>query len=185
MKHTRYLWLPLCAATLTVLPCPVSGGATGRAHADALVAESNTLVHADLGLAILGVAYERVLTPRLSLRLAGQYNRPWYTDSDTRAAAVEIRPMLFPLGRGPRGLYLSGFARVAFVRAQDNADAPVTGPGWTAGATVGYGLRLPRGWLLRLGAGFQYWAYRLDAEPEDAGLGGPHIALDAMLAIPL
>lgn len=179
MNSTKYLLTTTLALALGVL----SGQHEGTAHADGHRAPPSSLVQADLGLAILGIGYERVLSPRFSVRVTGQYNRPWYTESDLHSAALEVRPFYFPLGRGPGGLYLSPYARVAFVRAQDGAAEPVTGPGWTAGATVGYGFRLPKRMLLRLGGGFQYWAYRLPAEPEDAGLGGPHIALDLMFAV--
>ena len=39
---------------------------------------------ADLGLAVLGVAYEHVVARPVSLRLAGGYTRAWYTRGDPR-----------------------------------------------------------------------------------------------------
>ena len=177
-QHYRFplvLLAAVCGVALCVQP--------GVAHADAERAESapTSILQADLGLAILGIGYERVMSPSWSLRVTGQYNRTWYTDADLHAAAVEIRSFWFPMGHGPRGLYVAPFARVALVRAQSETVDPTTGPGWTAGVSAGYGFRLGRRLLLRLGAGFQYWDYEVDAEPENVGLKRPHIGLDLML----
>ena len=146
------------------------------------------VLQADVGSGVVGLGYERVLVPWLSARLTVALNRPWYTDifggpeTDVGGFGVELRPMVFPFGEAPGGFYVSVFGRVVPIRATDDAPEEVTGAGWTAGATVGYGwLVLNDALLIRLGVGAQYWAFELDAEPKNVGVEGFYPDIDAMV----
>jgi hypothetical protein len=156
--------------------------------ATALAQEHPNSVQADLGSGVLGVAYERTLVPALSARLSLALNRPWYTqilggdESDVRGFGAELRPFLFPMGTAPEGLYVSPFARIVAIRAQDDLPEPVTGVGWTAGATAGYGFLLARDrLLLRFGAGAQYWAFEIEDDTGTAGLDGVYPDVDIIV----
>ncbi len=150
-------------------------------------AKENAL-EADLGSGVIGAGYERVLAPALSARLTLQLNRPWYTgilgghESDVIGFGAELRPFVFPLGEGPKGLYVSPFGRVVAIRAQDDLPKSVSGVGWSAGATAGWGFLLANdALLLRFGAGAQYWAFEIDDESGTAGLSGVYPDVDIIV----
>jgi hypothetical protein len=148
-------------------------------------AEPISLVEADLGSGVLGVGFERTFAPAWSGRVTVQLERPWYTgilggtESDVIGGGVEVRPFWFARGDAPYGLYVSPFARLALIRATDGLAEPATGIGWTAGITAGWGWRLGARYLLRLGAGVQYWAFEVDDGA--AGVAGVYPDVDIVV----
>ena len=144
-------------------------------------------VQADLGSGVIGLGYERVISDPLSLRVTAQLNRPWYTDilggdeSDVVGFGLEARPFVFPWAEAPRGLYVSPFGRVVSIRATDDATEELSGVGWSAGATVGYGWLWGERWLFRLGGGIQYWAFEIEDAGQRAGLEGLYPDVDIMV----
>ncbi|MGE0327240.1 MAG: hypothetical protein AB7K71_02950 [Polyangiaceae bacterium] len=144
-------------------------------------------VQADLGSGVLGVGYEHRLVKHLSLRLTLQFNKPWYTetwggpDTDVYAWVAELRPFIFPFGTGLRGVYVSPFGRAGLGFARDELDEPRLGPAWTVGATAGYGWMFNYDRiLLRLGAGAQYWHYKV-GDRTKAGVNGVYPQVDIIL----
>lgn len=143
-------------------------------------------VQADLGSGVVGVGYERVITPSISARVTFQLQRPWYTQlfhgeaSDVVGFGGEVRPFFFPLGTGARGLYVSPFLRLAAIRATDALPEAARGLGWSTGTTMGYGwLVFDERLLLRVGAGAQYWAFDLtDARGRTTGVRGVYPDVD-------
>src|ERR1043165_2261205 len=71
---------------------------------------------ADLGLFVLGVAYERAVLPRVSVQVQTQYYRPWIIAGDVWGVGAEVRVLAF-LGDPRAGPYLSTFGRATYVRA--------------------------------------------------------------------
>ncbi|MEZ4373698.1 MAG: hypothetical protein R3B07_22955 [Polyangiaceae bacterium] len=141
-------------------------------------------LQADLGSGVIGVGYEHRLVKHLSLRLTLQYNEPWYTeiwggpDTDAYAWVAELRPFVFPLGTGMKGLYVSPFARAGVGYAKDGLDDTASNPVWSVGATAGYGWMFNYDRiLLRLGAGAQYWAYETGSQKK-AGVNGVYPQVD-------
>lgn len=151
-------------------------GLAGVAHAErGPIAPS--LLEADLGSGVIGVGYERGISPKLSLRATFQLNRPWYTqyvggdETDVAGLGLELRPFIFPFASGPAGLYVSPFGRLVAIEATDGMPEKAQGLGWSAGATVGYGwMLLEDRLLLRFGAGVQYWAFEVGDSAGVAGL---------------
>lgn len=148
---------------------------------------SNSL-QADLGSAVIGVGYERRLVPELSLRLTLQYNKPWYTetwgydDTDSHGYMAELRPFVFPQGTGLKGLYVSPFARVGVIHGTDGLREEDNRAAWSAGATVGYGWMFDyERILLRVGAGAQYWSWKLEDQSGTGGMKGFMPQVDIIL----
>lgn len=180
---------------LLLLSCLVVTGAARAADDDppfklqsCVQPNPSSALEADLGSGVIGVGYERRVLPELSLRATFQLNVPWYTDivggpdTDARGLALELRPFIFPLGSGLKGLYVSPFGRVGAVAAQDSLPEEATGFGWSAGATVGYGwLFNYERILLRLGAGAQYWDFEVEGSGGTAGVTGFYPDVDLML----
>jgi hypothetical protein len=119
-------------------------------------------IHADLGLGVIGVGYERVVSPQLSLQVSGHYYRPWYTGTPVQGAGAELRVYVFPFTPAPGGWYLSPFARVDYVTATIDG-ATGSGVGGSFGAVIGYSFVIRDVVVLRVGFGMQYFAYDLTA----------------------
>jgi hypothetical protein len=151
--------------------------------------EHPNLIEADLGSGVVGVGYERTFAPAISGRFTLALNRPWYTksvfgghESDVVGFGAELRPFLFPLGTAPQGLYVSPFARLVAIQAQDDLPEKVSGIGWTAGMTAGYGFLLAdERLLLRFGAGAQYWAFEIEDDAGTAGVKGVYPDVDIIV----
>lgn len=151
--------------------------------------EHPNLIEADLGSGVLGVGYERTFAPAVGGRLTLALNRPWYTksvfgghESDVIGFGAELRPFLFPFGTAPGGFYVSPFGRIVAIQAQDDLPEKVKGIGWTAGLTAGYGFLLSDDrWLLRFGAGAQYWAFEIDDDTGTAGVKGFYPDIDIIV----
>lgn len=151
--------------------------------------EHPNLVEADLGSGVVGFGYERTLVPAVSARFTLALNRPWYTktifqgqESDVVGFGAELRPFVFPFGNAPGGFYLSPFGRVVAIQAKDDLPEKVNGIGWTLGMTAGYGFLLSEDrWLLRFGAGAQYWAFEIEDASGTAGLKGFYPDVDIIV----
>jgi hypothetical protein len=116
-------------------------------------------LQADVGLSVLGAAYERPLVDHLALQLEAQiygtYFLPWFGAGDNSiGGGIQVRPTWFAR-TNERGLYVSVFGRADRVHVDR---AGTTGEGWAAstGVVVGWAFRLATRLDLRLGAGVQY-----------------------------
>ncbi|MBW2733633.1 MAG: hypothetical protein JRH20_14690 [Deltaproteobacteria bacterium] len=163
MKHhsTTLLTIIITAATLAT-----ASHVLAQPHALRKTAEAprRNAVHIDpagIAFGAFGVAYERVLTPHLSLQVGAEYINPWDND-EVWALSSELRVSLYPFGRAPGGLYLSPLMRggVVFGQSQTTADT-ANAFLWAGGGVVGWA------WLwgpvdIRLGAGALYYDLEVD-----------------------
>src|SRR5687767_9472907 len=76
-------------------------------------AERKNAIQADLGLAVVGLAYERMLLPRIALQLEAQIFGTWFGPMfdlpNFSGVGAQVRPTWFVTGdehAGPRGVYL-------------------------------------------------------------------------------
>jgi hypothetical protein len=133
-------------------------------------------VQADLGLAVIDVAYEHPVGAHESVGVEagifGTYFLPWFSAGDAATGAGGgLRASWFSRDTG-RGLYVAPFFRVADVGADGHSGLAVSG-----GAFVGYALALTRRLDLRLGGGAQYIHYDFDGVRAST----PFVALDLVV----
>jgi hypothetical protein len=155
------------------------GAAWATEPATAEDAPKRNAVQADLGLAVVGLGYERVLGDHLSLQpslhVFGTWFGPIFGEPRFSGFGGQLRASYFPLGGAPGGLYVAPFVRVERVTAADEGyDRPTVG--WSAGAFVGWSFLLGDRWNLRVGAGAQYMRYVARPRPEN--VDGPDVAFD-------
>ena len=117
-------------------------------------------VNADVGLAVLGLAYQRVVHPRVELQVQAQYFSPWFVSSGVGGFGAQLRPFFFLSGAAPAGVYISPFVRASYVRGRIN-DVEGGGLGLSAGATFGQSFFFARRVVLRGGVGLQYLSYEV------------------------
>jgi hypothetical protein len=116
-------------------------------------------VQADVGLAVIGVGYERPLTSRFAVmaeaQVFGTYFLPWFdAGDDVTGLGLQVRATWFGRATG-RGLYVAGFARGDGVRGGlDGVSSDGVALG--GGAIVGWGFGLGDRFDLRTGLGAQY-----------------------------
>lgn len=143
-------------------------------------------VQADLGLAVVGLAYERVLTPRIAVQaeahLFGTWFGPYFGIPNFSGYGGQLRSSVFLLGEAPAGLYLSPFVRVEWVTAQVNG-ATGAGAGWSGGVFLGYSFVLWNRLNLRLGAGGQYMSYAVRAGDAKLEFRSLFVAIDALVGV--
>ena len=142
-------------------------------------AEPAPQVQADLGLAVVGVGYEKPLGERLAVmgeaQLFGTYFLPWF-DRGTNVIGFggEVRATWF---RNPdhHGLYAAGTLRIDRV-----ADDSTSAVGWCGGAVAGWAF--PVSVVdVRVGAGAQWMRY----QSETIDIDTPFITLDLIVGYAL
>lgn len=136
--------------------------------------------HADLGLSVVGLGYERPLAAHVAIAgqggIFGTYFLPWFDRGDDVAGAqVGARVTWFARASG-RGLYVAPYLRGVAVRGRVDGQRG-EGLGFAAGAFAGWVFGLSDRLELRVGAGAQ-WIY-FDAAPLAAST--PFVALDALV----
>lgn len=136
-------------ATLTLL------ASTSAAHADE-GAPRQTVVLADLGLHIVALGFQRVVSPRIGLQASAGIYVPWTQTKDvfglggdgaappgTRAAGearggmIRLRPFVYLGEKALRGPWISPFVQGGFISA-DRQGVAQRGPAAAAGVTAGY-----------------------------------------------
>lgn len=123
-------------------------------------------VQLDLGLAVIGLAYERIVHPRVAVQLEAQIFGTWFGPlvdlPNMRGFGGQVRPSFFVTEDAPRGVYVAPFTRVDGVSSSANG---VTGSavGFSAGVFAGYAFLFAERVNLRVGAGAQYMSYVVDA----------------------
>ncbi len=123
-------------------------------------------IQLDLGLAVVGLAYERMVERRLALQVEAQIFGTWFGPivdlPNFTGYGGQVRPTIFLTEDGPRGVYVSPFLRVNRVFKEiDGIDG--SGVGFSTGAFAGYAFLLADRFQLRLGAGAQFMSYRVQA----------------------
>jgi hypothetical protein len=119
----------------------------------------------DLGLAVVGVAYERTFAPWLAVQVEAQIFGTWFGPAvdlpNLSGLGGQVRPSFFVTDDAPRGIYIAPFVRVDRVSAEVNA-AKGSAVGFSAGAFGGYSFLIADRVNLRFGAGAQYMSYVVD-----------------------
>lgn len=135
--------------------------AVPEAAAHVAAAHPENAVQLDLGLAVVGLAYERVLDERVALQVEGHIFGTWFgpafDEPNLSGFGFGFRPTLFLTGDAPRGAYVAPFLRVDRVKS-DDAGATSTW-GYSTGGFVGYSWLFNDVFNVRLGAGAQWFAY--------------------------
>lgn len=124
---------------------------------------------ADLGLHVVGVGYQRTVTPALAAQVAVASYTPWTqnidlfglagaaTKGDTTGVLLRVRGYVFPLGRAPTGPWISPFVQAGVGWATADG-AREMGPLWAGGSSVGYAGLVGQRLYLSFGLGAQYHA---------------------------
>lgn len=170
------------ASALAIAALLGSGPAPAREpperHAESL--RENAL-QADLGLAVVGVGYERLFGRHLAVQVEvhafGTWFGPAFDLPHLSGIGSQIRPTVFLLGRAPEGLYVAPYLRGARVSG-DLDGATGRGQGFSAGIFGGYSFVLGRAWNVRVGAGAQYMKYEVRAGSRAREIDTPFPALD-------
>lgn len=157
---------------------------TGSAHADVDLERledraPESMVLADLGLHVIGLGYQRTMTPELAVQLDGDFYGPWtHSLAHNRSANATIggvlraRAFYYLTGAAPHGWWLSPFVQGGAARG--NVDHTV-GPTFAVGIAAGYAWLFSHGITLAVGIGAQF-----DYAHTDPGFQGvwPHADLN-------
>lgn len=139
-------------------------------------------VHADVGLAVLGLAYQRVLHPRIELQLQAQFFSPWFVTPGVGGLGVQLRPYFFLSGSAPEGVYISPFVRAAYVQGRIG-EVEGAGPALSAGAAFGQSFLFARRLVVRGGLGLQYLMYEVRSESATAKIRTLYPTIDLSFGI--
>ncbi len=136
--------------------------------------------HADLGLSVVGVGYERPVAAHVAIEgqagIFGTYFLPWFDrGDDVKGLQLGARVTWFARTTG-HGLYVAPYLRGVAVRGGEGGQSG-EGLGVTAGVFAGWAFRLGARLDLRAGAGAQ--VIHFDADPFSAST--PFVALDVLL----
>lgn len=168
------------AALVAILWCsPLRAQPSGSPEAPtAEIDGDRNAVQLDLGLAVVGLAYERRLGARFAVQLEGQVFGTWFLDPYLRGAGVQVRPTVF-LGREPpRGLYVAAYGRLDQV-TDDDTDAE--GHARSVGGLVGWSFLFGARYNVRVGAGVQVMHYEVELDGVSSSDNRVLPALDLVL----
>ena len=161
--------MPPRATAISILLVAAVASDNARAASasdDVTPAPRPNAVQLDLGLAVIGLAYERILQPRFAVQLEAQIFGTWFGPAfdlpNMRGFGGQIRPTLFLTDDAPRGVYLAPFTRIDHVSATAN-DVTGSAVGFSSGVFAGYSFLFADRFNLRIGAGAQYMRYVVDA----------------------
>lgn len=132
-------------------------------HAEQAKPQSQHAVQLDLGLAVVGVAYERTLASRLAIHVTGHVFGTWFGPTfdqpNFTGFGGGIRPTIFLTDDAPSGVYVAPFLRI------DRVTSDTTGSssnwGYSTGAFAGYSWLFKDHFNVRVGAGAQWLAYEV------------------------
>lgn len=144
------------------------------ARADEPRAESHPdMLVADLGQHVVGIGYQRSISPYLAGQIAASYYQPWTQNinflglsgdankgGDLRGAILRGRVFIHPFGAAPTGLWISPFVQAGVGWGLRN-DERRAGPLSAAGLSIGYSGMITKSVLLGGGLGIQYHAARI------------------------
>jgi hypothetical protein len=140
--------------------------AADNARSEATVPSRLNAVQLELGLAVIGLAYERVLADavalQLELQIFGTWFGPWFDYPNLSGFGGQIRTSVFPFGHAPSGPYIAPFVRVDRVTGEANGQMG-SAVGASYGGFLGYSFLFWDRWNVRVGAGAQYMSYAVNA----------------------
>jgi hypothetical protein len=144
-------------------------------------------VQLDLGLGVVGLAYERVFARWMAVQVEAHVFGTWFGPivadfPNLRGLGGQIRPSFFLTGDAPRGVYVAPYVRVERVTAEVN-EASGNNVGWSAGAFGGYSLLFAERFNLRVGAGAQYLSYVVRVDGTRVAFKSVFPALDLVLGV--
>lgn len=161
--------MPPRATAISVLLLAVAACRTARAASDdeaAATVRRPNAIQLDLGLAVIGLAYERILHPRFAVQVEAQIFGTWFGPivdlPNMRGFGGQIRPSFFLTDDAPRGLYVAPFTRVDRVSSTAN-DITGSAVGFSSGVFAGYSFLFAERVNLRVGTGAQYMSYVVQA----------------------
>lgn len=111
-------------------------------------------IQADLGLAVVGLAYERFLTDRFAVQVSGHLFGTWFMNPYVAGFGGGVRPTWF-FDDGGRGLYVAPFFRYERLYRYNGIDTE--GQSWSAGAWAGWSWVFFDALNARVGVGAQYF----------------------------
>ncbi|CAN5924879.1 hypothetical protein BH11MYX4_BH11MYX4_48850 [soil metagenome] len=157
---------PAALVLLLAIPTPARGAEPPAPARDEMIV-------ADLGQHVVGVGYQRSVSPYLAAQVAASYYQPWTQNidflglsgeankgGDLRGVIARARVFVHPFGAAPTGLWISPFVQAGVGWGLRN-DERRAGPISAAGVSVGYSAMLTRSVLLGGGFGVQYHAARI------------------------
>lgn len=166
------------------------GGATCTASARAEELPRNIAL-ADLGLHVVGVGYQRTVTPWMASQLSLNLYGPWThnmhllsasdePDSDVLGAVLRTRLFFYPLKEAPTGPWISPFVQFGVARAtQDGKEG--AGSVGAIGVSAGYSFLIAKRVHLAIGLGAQYHAAYFASFEGPPRFGGFYPQLDLNL----
>jgi hypothetical protein len=148
-------------------------------------AEPRPAAQLDLGLAVIGAAYEHPVADQLAIQLGAQvvstYFAPWFDAGDAVAGLGGSLRVTYFASREQRGLYVAPFLRVTRMTGEHDTGASGADVGFSTGAWVGYAARATPRLDVRIGGGVQYLRYLVDTSAGRVGVDTPFVALDLVV----
>jgi hypothetical protein len=183
VRFSRSLFAAFALALgLVTAPLPAAAAEPGNDATRPSVETPHTVVLADLGLHIVALGVQRVVTPHIGLQASAGLYVPWTQTKNTfgvsgddhaadtsgralrtgdpRGGMIRLRPFFYLGEQALRGLWLSPFVQGGFVTA-DRAGVSRTGPAAALGGSVGYAWLVAQHLHLALGAGVQVHAAKV------------------------
>lgn len=161
------LTIALVAATVTTV------ATSAHAEESTEKPQREQMLVADLGMHVIGVGYQRMVSRWIAAQLALDYYQPWTQNidflglsgeankgGDLRGVIGRARVFFHPFGAAPTGLWISPFAQ-AGVGWGRRKDERIAGPISAAGVSVGYSALLGSSVLLGGGFGLQVHAAKI------------------------
>lgn len=172
-------------ATLSLLAAAfiaTGAGIPSTAFGENVPSGRKNSVNADVGLAVLGLAYQRVLHPRVEIQLQAQFFSPWFVTPGVGGLGFQLRPYFFLSGSAPAGVYISPFVRAAYVRGRIG-EVEGAGPALSVGAAFGQSFLFARRVVVRGGLGLQYLAYEVTSDAGTAKIQTFYPTIDLSFGI--
>ncbi|MDP3279086.1 MAG: hypothetical protein Q8Q09_28095 [Deltaproteobacteria bacterium] len=158
----------LLSASLVTLPALTHAQSTSSRSLETATAAPRRehAIQADLGLAVVGLAYENVMSRHLALQVEGHVFGTWFWPifsglPNFTGGGIQTRLSVFLLGDAPNGVYLAAFARFDVVGAQARDQSHGLGFGGSVGGFAGWSFAIADRYNLRVGAGVQYMDYEV------------------------
>lgn len=144
------------------------------------------VVLADLGLHVIGLGFQRTITPHVAISISGGLYDPWTVTAkvgDLRGGILRLRPYFFVNDEAPRGFWISPFVQAGSVTGvRDGVSA--SGPTGALGVGAGYAFLIGNIVHLSLGLGGQLHGAKLpgSAKPPSFYTAGLHLDATAGVA---
>jgi hypothetical protein len=168
--------MPLLPLVIGLLPQVAAAEPPRRDHS----------LQLDLGLAVVGLAYEHLVERRVAVQLEAQIFGTWFGPivglPDLSGYGGQVRPTIFLTDDGARGVYLAPFLRIDRV-TKEIAGERGFGVGYSSGIFGGYAFVFGSRFELRVGGGAQFMSYRVRAGGQLASFVSFFPALDLVLGM--